>query len=68
MSEGIAYLLNLPRFADRGADAYKPGLDRIRDLLEVMDNPQEAYPICHVAGTNGKGSTASMIEATTPES
>ncbi len=63
MSEGIAYLLNLPRFADRGADAYKPGLDRIRDLLEVMDNPQEAYPICHVAGTNGKGSTASMIAA-----
>ncbi|WP_053961067.1 bifunctional folylpolyglutamate synthase/dihydrofolate synthase [Sulfobacillus thermosulfidooxidans] len=39
----------------------RPGLERIRELLEALDNPQKGYPIIHVAGTNGKGSTASLI-------
>src|ERR1700691_379752 len=41
----------------------KFGLDRIRKLLEALGNPQEAYAVVHVAGTNGKGSTCAMIEA-----
>ncbi len=36
-------------------------LDRMRELLARLGNPQEALPIVHVAGTKGKGSTAAMI-------
>jgi dihydrofolate synthase/folylpolyglutamate synthase len=38
-------------------------LDRMRELLCRLDNPHEAFPIVHVAGTKGKGSTAAMIAA-----
>lgn len=39
-------------------------LDRVWRLLEALDNPQDAVPpVVHVAGTNGKGSTQSMIRA-----
>ena len=41
----------------------KLGLERIRVLLEALGNPQEAFRIVHVAGTNGKGSTCAMIES-----
>ena len=41
----------------------KLGLERIRVVLEALGNPQRAYRIVHVAGTNGKGSTCAMIEA-----
>lgn len=39
----------------------KFNLDRIRRLLELIGNPHALYPIIHVAGTKGKGSTAAMI-------
>jgi dihydrofolate synthase/folylpolyglutamate synthase len=38
----------------------KPGLDRMRSLLEAMGHPEEGYPIIHVAGTNGKTSTSRL--------
>src|SRR5688500_9876700 len=38
-------------------------LDRMRELLRRLDNPHDAFPIVHVAGTKGKGSTAAMIAA-----
>jgi dihydrofolate synthase/folylpolyglutamate synthase len=38
-------------------------LDTIRALLEALDNPQRRFPILHLAGTKGKGSTASLCEA-----
>jgi len=41
----------------------KLGLDRIRRVLEALENPQRAFRVVHVAGTNGKGSTCAMIEA-----
>lgn len=37
-----------------------PGLDRIKALLDLMGNPEDAYPIIHVAGTNGKTSVTRM--------
>lgn len=40
-----------------------PGLGRIRALTELLGDPQRAYPLIHVTGTNGKGSTAAMIES-----
>jgi len=39
----------------------KPGLDRIADLCLYLNQPQLRYPVVHVAGTNGKGSTSAMI-------
>ena len=33
---------------------WKPGLERIRRLIDLMGSPHERYPIIHVAGTNGK--------------
>ncbi len=59
MSPAERRLHDLPRFADR-ADAYRPGLDRMRALLAALGDPQRSFPVIHVAGTNGKGSTSSL--------
>lgn len=40
----------------------KPGLETIRALLAGLGNPQESFLAIHVAGTNGKGSVAAMLE------
>ncbi|EHR49935.1 folylpolyglutamate synthase/dihydrofolate synthase [Saccharomonospora marina XMU15] len=40
-----------------------PSLTRIRALANLLGDPQVTYPVVHVAGTNGKSSTARMIEA-----
>lgn len=52
--QAIAYV---ERHIGLGGD---PGLDRIEDLLDLMGSPHEGYPIIHVAGTNGKTSTARL--------
>ncbi len=41
----------------------EPSLDRIRSLVELLGDPQSVYPVIQVAGTNGKTSTARMIES-----
>ena len=38
-----------------------PGLSRTRELLARLGNPQEKLKFVHIAGTNGKGSTAAML-------
>ncbi len=38
----------------------KPGLERTRELLAALGNPEKELKFIHVAGTNGKGSTCSM--------
>uniref|UniRef100_UPI003D9E5779 hypothetical protein n=1 Tax=Escherichia coli TaxID=562 RepID=UPI003D9E5779 len=40
-----------------------PSLGRIRALTELLGDPQNAFPVIHLTGTNGKGSTAAMVEA-----
>ena len=40
-----------------------PSLDRIRDLMHLLGDPQAAVPVVMVAGTNGKTSTARMIDS-----
>lgn len=40
-----------------------PTLDRVAMLLELLDHPQRAYRSIHLTGTNGKTSTARIIEA-----
>ncbi|MEZ5211908.1 folylpolyglutamate synthase/dihydrofolate synthase family protein [Gordonia sp. (in: high G+C Gram-positive bacteria)] len=41
----------------------EPSLTRITALMELLGNPQRAYPSIHIAGTNGKTSTTRMIDA-----
>src|SRR4051794_15537360 len=40
-----------------------PDLDRITDLLDLLGQPQRAYPSIHLTGTNGKTTTARMVDA-----
>ncbi len=54
----------LPAFERSGVSGYKPGLETSCRLAELAGNPQRRYPTIHVAGTNGKGSTSSMLAAT----
>jgi dihydrofolate synthase/folylpolyglutamate synthase len=48
--------------------AAEPTLDRIRALCSAMGDPQLSYPVIHITGTNGKGSTtrlcSSLLQAT----
>lgn len=39
----------------------KFNLERMKRLMQLMGDPQSGYPIIHIAGTKGKGSTAAMI-------
>lgn len=41
--------------------AWKLGLERLQTLLEVMQHPEKNLKFIHLAGTNGKGSTAMML-------
>ena len=41
----------------------EPSLDRISHLMTLLGDPQFAYPVIHITGTNGKTSTARMIES-----
>ena len=53
--EAIEYLKN------KQSLGIKPGLERIQETLSVLGNPQDRYPIIHIAGTNGKGTVAATI-------
>ena len=39
----------------------RPGLSRVRELLHRLGDPQDGLQFVHIAGTNGKGSTAAML-------
>ena len=41
----------------------EPSLERIGAFTELLGDPQRAYPVIHLTGTNGKTSTARMIDA-----
>ena len=61
----LDFLYNsMPRFDRIGADAYKPGLERTLALSAAFGNPHKGrFKTIHIAGTNGKGSTAHSIAA-----
>lgn len=50
-------------FQRMGANAYKPGLDTSIALDKAFGNPHSRFPSIHIAGTNGKGSTAHTLAA-----
>ena len=47
----------------RHSSNVKLGLDRMYSILQKMDNPEKKLKGIHIAGTNGKGSTAAMCES-----
>ena len=60
----VRYLLSLGRelAAPTQATAAKFNLENITTLLDRLARPHRAYPVVHIAGTNGKGSTAAFME------
>jgi dihydrofolate synthase/folylpolyglutamate synthase len=63
--EAVAYLLALGRelAAPQQARVQKFGLENITILSRLLGNPQNSRPCAHIAGTNGKGSTAAMLDS-----
>jgi len=53
--DGIDYLETLDKFG------VKPGLQRIKLLLDYLGNPEKELNIIHIGGTNGKGSTSALL-------
>jgi dihydrofolate synthase/folylpolyglutamate synthase len=41
----------------------QPSLDRVEEALDILGDPEDAYPSIHITGTNGKTSTARMIDS-----
>jgi len=48
-------------FCQIGAEAYHPGIETTLELAAAFSNPHRSFPTIHIAGTNGKGSTASLL-------
>ncbi|MBB5934891.1 bifunctional tetrahydrofolate synthase/dihydrofolate synthase [Streptomyces zagrosensis] len=46
-----------------GETKLDPSVERIKAVLDILGDPQRAYPAIHITGTNGKTSTARIIEA-----
>ncbi|NMB58681.1 MAG: bifunctional folylpolyglutamate synthase/dihydrofolate synthase, partial [Chloroflexi bacterium] len=62
--EALDYLYSFVDYSLTRDLHYSPekfNLDRMRALMEALGNPQNTFPVIHVAGTKGKGSTAAMI-------
>ncbi len=60
--DAISWLFEqFPSYQLIGSKAYKPTLDNCTKLLKLLGNPQNDLKFVHVAGSNGKGSTCSMI-------
>ncbi|WP_442787759.1 bifunctional folylpolyglutamate synthase/dihydrofolate synthase [Flavobacterium suncheonense] len=57
----------LPMYQQQGASAYKKDLTNTLLLAEHLGNPERKVKCVHVAGTNGKGSTSSMIASVLQE-
>lgn len=57
MNETLIYLFGL---RNQGSSF---GVERMRKLLPLLGNPQNRFPVIHVAGTNGKGSVCSMLDS-----
>ncbi len=68
-SDSIDWLFQqFPAYHKIGAAAYKPDTNNCLSLCELCQNPQEDLKFLHIAGTNGKGSTSSMLASILQES
>lgn len=57
----MTYETAMALLEEKSKQGATPGLTRIRWLMKQLGNPQEQLQVIHVAGTNGKGSTVTMI-------
>lgn len=55
------FLDNIPSFKAKGKGAADFSLDRFRQFCDAIGNPQDKFPSIHVAGSNGKGSTCTIL-------
>ena len=63
-SQTINYLFSrLPMYQREGARAYKVNLNNIINASEHLNNPHTKFKSIHIAGTNGKGSTAHILSS-----
>jgi len=58
-----AYHQALERLFARTGGAWRLGLERVAELLSRLGDPHHRYPVFHIAGTNGKGSTVATLDA-----
>jgi dihydrofolate synthase/folylpolyglutamate synthase len=64
LAGAMAYLADhISLESDPSAAGARRRLDGIKDLVALAGDPQSAYPVLHLTGTNGKGSTARMLTA-----
>jgi len=59
-ADALAYLDTHSNYDTTGRIT-SPTLDRMRTLMAAMGDPQLSYPVIHITGTNGKGSTTQMV-------
>ena len=60
----IEFIFNrFPSYQKVGKVAYKPGIETMQALDELLGHPHRSFRTIHVAGTNGKGSTSHMLAA-----
>ena len=60
----IEFIFNrFPSYQKVGKVAYKPGIETMQALDELLGHPHRSFRTVHVAGTNGKGSTSHMLAA-----
>jgi len=60
--KSLDFIYNLRGAETRGAE-FDLRLERVARALSLFGNPQDSFRACHVAGTNGKGSTAAIIHS-----
>ncbi|HET7487644.1 MAG TPA: Mur ligase family protein [Acidimicrobiales bacterium] len=63
LGEALAWLEDHVNLEAAVAGRMEPDLSRMRRLCALMGDPERAYPVVHVTGTNGKGSTTRMVTA-----
>ena len=64
--EAVSYLEGLVDYERMTSWTYNPrtfNLERTRALLAELDNPEAELPAVHIVGTNGKGSTAALVDS-----
>ena len=60
--EAVAYILDIPKFTKKNEPSHT------REFLHRLGDPQECFPVIHVAGSNGKGSVCAFLNSVLMES
>ena len=58
----------IPNYQNQGLKSYKPDLNKMKSFNDFLGNPDNNFKKVHIAGTNGKGSTAHLISSVLQES